>query len=86
MYERHKGQENQLTGLICVETDDLLGGGCGPKFHEAVEALRKRYKYGKWEILMDAQIEYGGRTIKQFRDFGFQISMSRYLREKSTEI
>ena len=35
---------------------------------------------------MDEQTEYGGRTLKQHRNFGFQITMTRYLREKSAEI
>ena len=38
MYEKMHGKEKpQLSGLIVVETDDLLGGGIGPKFHLAVE-------------------------------------------------
>ena len=35
---------------------------------------------------MDAQTEYGGRSLFQFGNFGFRTSMSRYLREKSAEI
>ena len=72
--------------IICVEIDDLLGGGCSPKFYDAVQQLRKRYQFGKWKSLMDEPTEYGGRTIKQHRDYGFQISMTRYLKDKSSEI
>ena len=91
MYEKMHGQtEPQLSGLIIVETDDLLGGGrdrrLAPKFHAAVEELRKRYQFGKWKVLMDEQTEYGGRTLKQSKDFGFTISMTRYLREKAEPI
>ena len=85
MYEKLAGKDNQLSGIICVETDDLLGGGRGPKVHEAVEHLRKKYKFGKWKMLMDEQTEYGGRALKQHGNFGFQITMTRYLREKSAE-
>ena len=64
MYEKMHGKEKaQLSGLIIVETDDLLGGGrdksVAPSFHLAVEALRKRYQCGKWKILMDESAEYG---------------------------
>ena len=58
MCEKYQGEDNRLTGIICVETDDLLGGGCGPKFHDAMEALRKRYKFGKWKMLMDEPTGY----------------------------
>lgn len=87
MYEKMNGKDKpQLTGLIVVETDDLLGGGTGPKFHDAVEQLRKRYTFGKWKVLMDEPTEYGGRTLRQSKDFGFTISMSRYLRGKADPI
>ena len=35
---------------------------------------------------MDESTEYGGRTLRQSKDFGFTISMSRYLREKADPI
>ena len=51
MYEKIGKVEKQFSGLICVETDDLLGGGMAnaPKFHKAIEALRKDYNFGKCE-------------------------------------
>ena len=69
-----------------MEADDLLGGGCGPKYHEDVETLRKRYKFGKIENFMDESTEYGGRTLKQFGNFDFEITMTRHLREEAVEI
>ena len=91
MYEKMHGQTKlQLAGLIIVETDDLLGGGrdrrLAPKFHDAVDQLKKRYNFGKWKVLMDEATEYGGRTLSQSKDFGFTISMTRYLREKAEPI
>ena len=35
---------------------------------------------------MDEPTEYGGRTLKQSKDFGFTISMTRYLRDKAEPI
>jgi len=32
MYEEIDSKPNQFSGLVCVETDDLLGGGIGPKY------------------------------------------------------
>jgi hypothetical protein len=83
MYE---GPENQLSGLVLVETDDLLGGGIGGQFFEAIKTLRRKYNFGKWNELMDASHEYGGRTLQQHQDFSFTISMARYLRERAREI
>ena len=42
-FETLFGKPLQLSGLVVVETDDLLGGGRGPRYHEAIDALRKRY-------------------------------------------
>ena len=36
----------QFSGLVCVETNDLLGGGIGLKFQAATEALQKEYYFG----------------------------------------
>ena len=35
---------------------------------------------------MEAQQECGGRTLRQQQDYGFTISMGRYLKEKAKEI
>ena len=87
-YENIAGVDLTLSGLICVETDDLLGGGRADasKFHSAIDQLRKQYTFGKWKILQDGSTEYGGRTLSQLKDFDFKISMTRYLREKAVEI
>ena len=76
----------KFSGLIVVETDDLLGGGNSDKFNKSVAELRKRYNFGKWVSLQEQSSEYGGRTLKQHADFGFNISMVRYLKERAREI
>ena len=53
---------------------------------DAVERLRKRYKFGKWIYLAESPTEYGGRTLHQLSNCSFKINMTRYLREKSSEI
>ena len=63
MYETLGGKENQFSGLVLVETDDLLGGGIGDKYLDAVAELRRHFKFGKWVELMDTPTEYGGRTL-----------------------
>jgi len=86
MYETIDGTPDRLSGVIVVETDDLLGGGIGDQYHGAVEELRRRFKFGKWTQLQEKSDEYGGRTLKQHSNYSFTISMVRYLRERAREI
>merc|ERR1711953_829977 len=65
---------------------DLLGGGNGDQFNKAVAELRKKYNFGKWVNLQEQSCEYGGRTLKQHADFGFNISMIRYLKDRARDI
>eukprot|EP00971_Amphidinium_carterae_P129796 2570851-Amphidinium_carterae.1 len=57
-----------------LQTDDLTGGGTGPQFQKALEALRERFAFGKWETY-DVPREYNGRSIRQLADFTFEVSM-----------
>ena len=80
-YETINEQPECLSGLVVIETDDLLGGGIGDEFHAAIKQLWEAYKFGKWVHLMDSPTEYGGRTLKQLEDYSFEVSMGRYLKE-----
>ena len=46
MYETINGVKDSLSGLIVIETDDLLGGGIGPLFQDAMDKLRKKFNFG----------------------------------------
>jgi hypothetical protein len=81
-----KYEKEKLCGLIVIETDDLLGGGVTDSFHQAVAELRRHFTFGKWVELQTASCEYGGRTLKQGRDYSVNISMVRYLKERAREI
>ena len=74
-----------FSGLICVETDHLLGGGIGFQYEAAIEVLRKECNFGKWKTL-DTSTECGCRTLKQLPDYSSKVSMTRYLKEETTEI
>ena len=86
MYEDMGAGTEELSGLIVIETDDLLGGGVGDKFHKAVTELKKRFTFGKWIYLQEQSTEYGGRTLKQHADYSIEISMVRYLKERAREV
>ena len=83
MYQILNGRADQFSGVVCAETDDLHGGGEGPKFEAAVDAWRRTYGFGKLKIWLDAHTEYGGRTLRQLKDFSIQISMTRDIEEVS---
>lgn len=86
MYANIGGKEDQFSGLIVVETDDVLGGGIGDKYLHAVSELRHRFKCGKGVDLMETSCEYGGRALKQAEDYSFNISMVRYLKDRDRAI
>ena len=87
MYEHLKpGEGLRQSGLIIIETDDLLGGGIGPKFQYAIEELQKIFKFGSWHWLMERSRQYGGRTLFQRADFSFTVDMNRYLKDRAHEI
>ena len=69
-----------------VETYDLLGGGVGDRFHQAVEDRKRTLKFGEWAELQQQSCEYGGRTLRQEAGYSFRVSMHRYLRERAREI
>jgi len=86
MYETLGGKPKSLSGLVVIETDDLLFGGVGPKYLQGIEAMRKSFTFGAWHDLRLAPKQYGGVTIHQMKDCGFTISMSRYLNDNPRQI
>eukprot|EP00971_Amphidinium_carterae_P147531 2923798-Amphidinium_carterae.1 len=71
---------NGLGGIICVLVDDILGGGRGQKFHEAMQKLKDKVKFGKWEKF-DSEREYGGKSIQQLPDGSIILSMVKYVQK-----
>ena len=72
-----------LGGLIVVEVDDLLMCG-NPKFYEILEALQRRFKFGKF-VKLQSEAEgagFNGRRLKQKSDFGFEIDMTKFVTER----
>ena len=76
----------ESSGWIVLEMDDVLGGGNGPLFNEAVKELQNRFKWGKWKYPQDEPVDFSGREVRQFADFSFETSMSRYTAERCKRI
>ena len=72
--------------MLVIETDDLLFGGVGPRFHEGIKALRASFKFGSWHSLMNQPKQYSGIMMEQKADYGFEVSMARYLRDHARPI
>eukprot|EP00971_Amphidinium_carterae_P258584 5132371-Amphidinium_carterae.1 len=79
------GQSN-LTGVLVVETDDLLGGSSGPAAAESIKSLTNALVLGHFEFLQTRAITYGGRLLQQHHDYSFSISMASYVAEKASAI
>eukprot|EP00971_Amphidinium_carterae_P046008 905357-Amphidinium_carterae.2 len=79
-------QKPQLTGVLVVETDDLLGGSSGPQAAESITQLTKSLVLGHFEYLQKRAVAYGGRLLKQAQDMSFTISMANYVAEKATAV
>ena len=47
---------------------------------------RSKFDFGRWKNVQETSQEYGGRTISQLQDIGFEVSMRRYLKEKARAI
>eukprot|EP00971_Amphidinium_carterae_P239845 4761634-Amphidinium_carterae.3 len=75
-----------LTGVIVVETDDLLGGCSGPLAEASKEKLTKSLVFGHFEYLQKRAVTYGGRLLKQAPDGSFTISMASYIEEKASAV
>ena len=42
----------ELVGCVLLEVDDHLMGGLGKAYHESMERLLQRIKFGKWHRLL----------------------------------
>eukprot|EP00971_Amphidinium_carterae_P083014 1642334-Amphidinium_carterae.1 len=42
---------NGLCGILLIQTGDVLGGGTTTRYHEAISALQRAFKFGKWKKL-----------------------------------
>ena len=57
-------QEPRFCGLLVIETDDLLGGGVGDKFEDAIIKLKK--KFSLWKVgLTPKRADGVRRTLAQ---------------------
>ena len=43
-------ESGKLTGVFGVHVDDNATGGEGEKYHQALEALKKRFEFRKWRL------------------------------------
>eukprot|EP00971_Amphidinium_carterae_P352936 6492777-Amphidinium_carterae.1 len=70
-----------MGGWILIQTDDLLMGGNGHAFQKALEQLRQRFKFGRWDTLKGTRCTFNGRQLIQLDDFGFHYDMTTFVRK-----
>eukprot|EP00971_Amphidinium_carterae_P334504 6469826-Amphidinium_carterae.2 len=64
-----------LTGVLVVETDDLLGGSNGPSAAASIKSLTNTLVFGHFEYLQTRAVTYGGRLIQQRPDYSFSSEL-----------
>jgi len=86
LFYLHLPDQIEVEGLLVLEVDDTFSGG-GPVHDERMKQLRGMINFGCWHGLMtDGPHDFAGRRFEQVSDFGFRISMGRYIREKLSPI
>eukprot|EP00971_Amphidinium_carterae_P092285 1827116-Amphidinium_carterae.2 len=78
--------QSKLTGVIVVETDDLLVGSCVPQAAHSITTLTSNLVFGHFKYLQNRAVAYGGRLLRQEKDMSFVISMASYVTEKATAV
>eukprot|EP00971_Amphidinium_carterae_P112543 2228811-Amphidinium_carterae.1 len=79
-------QQECMCGALLVETDDLLFGGHGSEFEQAMNNIKQRFKFGHWRSLQGKPADYSGRRLVQLTDHSFEVEMTSYLKEKANPI
>ena len=65
-------QNPTLVGILVIHVDDVLIGGTGPTFEEAVKELRTASPFRKWMVGLG---EYCGAVLAQ--DDSFDVTCSQ---------
>ncbi|CAE8627158.1 unnamed protein product, partial [Polarella glacialis] len=84
---RLHSDSGQLQGLIVVEIDDL--STVGHEEHKArLDQLSKRFKFGKYRSIHGDSdgTSFNGRRIRQKLDYGFEVDMSKFVKERLSTV
>ncbi|CAE8648439.1 unnamed protein product [Polarella glacialis] len=84
---RLHSDSGQLQGLIVVEIDDLFT--VGHEEHKArLDQLSKRFKFGRYRSIHGDSdgTSFNGRRIRQKLDYGFEVDMSKFVKERLSTV
>ena len=86
LFTLHPPGTSQVQGLLVLEVDETCSGG-GPEHDKRMSSLRKMINFGCWRSLLgDGPRDFAGRRFERTTDFGFNVSMQRYIVEKLSPI
>ena len=76
-------RERRVVGMVIVEVDDLWTAG-GPEHYAQIEALRRRFTFGKFKFLQEEKdgVGFNGRRMKQDQEFGFSYDLQKFIEER----
>eukprot|EP00971_Amphidinium_carterae_P340218 6478433-Amphidinium_carterae.1 len=70
-----------MGGWVLIQTDDLLMGGNGKAFQQALAKLQQTFCFGKWQQLMSTTCTFNGRQLSQTEDYGFNYDMTNFVKK-----
>eukprot|EP00435_Cladocopium_sp_Y103_P073668 s52_g44.t1 len=73
-YMLHSPETQELEGIIMVATDDLISGG-NSRHQALMDAMKQKYKFGKWEHDVG---RFCGKDLRQNKDYSISVSQQYY--------
>ena len=77
----------RLEGIIIIEIDDLLCFGYD-RHDKQLSKLRERFKFGKFKKLQELAdgTSFNGRRIQQDKDYNIRVDVSKFVKERLSEV
>ena len=74
---RDKNDPQQLAGILGIHVDDGVGGG-NDQFHELLNKLEQKYKFGTKKV---GSFTFTGIELTQKEDYGIVLSQGTYVKK-----
>ena len=69
---------NRLVGILGVHVDDVVRGGNGKRYDEAIERLKKVFPFASWKSSMKEKVTFCGLELNQNVHGGITLSQERF--------
>ena len=62
--------DGKLKGVLALHVDDMISGGAGPEFQQALAVLREKLPFRKWKT---KEGEFCGSQLRQLEDGTIEV-------------